>query len=327
MNVLKSEKTVAKEFRESLQGISVQGLLAADILYDCSESRVAWKESLPTKEALAKALPFWWAQEAQSLLPEAASDLLRTQKQRLQSDWQVVSTKLPTTSFDQYTYNWFLVGTRTFYFTHQDTPDDIDPYECIALVPFADYFNHAEHGCSVHFSPECYSFSADRVIQEGEEVFISYGNHSNDFLLAEYGFCLETNQWDVVSLDSVLSPLFDEERRRLLEEADFWEHYTLDVDSVCYRTQVAVRLLSMPSELWCVSMKSGFNEEDEYQELADHTLANILEVFLERIYGKMEELRSLDSRLTCEKDVLTRRWTQILSLVNTGLHRLRNHEN
>ncbi|CAI4214496.1 unnamed protein product [Parascedosporium putredinis] len=40
----------------------------------------------------------------------------------------------------------------------------------------------------------------------GEEVYICYGRHSGDFLLAEYGFSPDENAWDEVSLDEVVEP-------------------------------------------------------------------------------------------------------------------------
>ena len=64
-------------------------------------------------------------------------------------------------------------------------------------------------GCDVTFSPSGYTICADRDIAPGEEVSISYGNHSNDFLLAEYGFILAENRWDEIRLDDILIELID----------------------------------------------------------------------------------------------------------------------
>ncbi|GBG32761.1 Histone-lysine N-methyltransferase setd3 [Hondaea fermentalgiana] len=41
---------------------------------------------------------------------------------------------------------------------------------------------------------------------KGEEAFNSYGRRSNSFLLLEYGFCLENNEWDSYKLTVRLDP-------------------------------------------------------------------------------------------------------------------------
>ena len=71
-------------------------------------------------------------------------------------------------------------------------------------------------------------------IESGEEVFTSYGSHSNDFLMAECkdhemnqlqdqpssysldGFILQNNQWDSVPLDDILLPMLSEDSQRAL---------------------------------------------------------------------------------------------------------------
>mmetsp|Transcript_34752 Transcript_34752/g.55712 ORF Transcript_34752/g.55712 Transcript_34752/m.55712 type:complete len:543 (+) Transcript_34752:854-2482(+) len=42
--------------------------------------------------------------------------------------------------------------------------------------------------------------SGKNSYQKGHEVFNSYGRRSNRFLLLEYGFCLENNEWDTYEL-------------------------------------------------------------------------------------------------------------------------------
>lgn len=66
----------------------------------------------------------------------------------------------------------------------------------MALNPFADCFNHADEGCKVEYGPIGFKISSDRVYEKDEEIYISYGSHSNDFLLVEYRFILLENKWD-----------------------------------------------------------------------------------------------------------------------------------
>lgn len=324
-DVLRTERTVPKKLRESTEGISVQGLLAIDILLDNSESCLTWKSSLPSRDTLMKTIPFWWDPALQALLPEAASKLLSSQKRKLRSDWELVTTKLPSVLYDDFEYDWFIVGTRTFYYTYPDAGDDLDPDECLALLPIADYFNHADVGCTVNFSSNLYTFSTNQRFTKDEQIFISYGNHTNDFLLAEYGFCLAENQWDSVCLDLILLPYFNEESKETLKSADYWGNYTLDATSVCYRTEVALRLLCMPTEAWRQSLNNVFDIRDEIRSATDDLLLGALQSYASTVREKVHRVSLLDHRHEFQKMVLIMRWKQILRLVDAACTKLQSH--
>ena len=164
-----------------------------------------------------------WDPSLQSLLPTTAHKLLLNQQRKLKLDWAAVSTAYPNIKYEEYVYRWLLIGTRTFYFLsplpahrklHPKNRDD-----CLAQSPFSDYFNHtsSRSACDVSFSASGYTFTTLAKIKKGEEVYISYGNHSNDFLLAEYGFILPEeggeNQWDEVLLDAFMLRLFSAKQK------------------------------------------------------------------------------------------------------------------
>jgi len=93
-----------------------------------------------------------------------------------------------------------------------------------ALVPFADCLNHINvqtkydlwnkresvklkkddedmDAClsSDHVYFRLYP-TGENSYSKGREVFNSYGRRSNRFLLLEYGFCLECNEWDAYDI-------------------------------------------------------------------------------------------------------------------------------
>ncbi len=78
---------------------------------------------------------------------------------------------------------------RTFYWTAPGTKNTPVPDDCMALNPFADYFSHTDEGRKVKYAPPGFKIFSDRVC----EMYISSGNHSVDFLLAEDGFILSDN--------------------------------------------------------------------------------------------------------------------------------------
>ena len=85
------------------------------------------------------------------------SGLLNLQKKKLERDYSFVHDAFPEISRQDYTYNWLLVNTRTFY--HLLTADTrkkgrqrrLPPVardDCMALCPLADCFNHSDEGVS-----------------------------------------------------------------------------------------------------------------------------------------------------------------------------------
>jgi hypothetical protein len=213
-------------------------------------------------------MPLLYTPSLQSLLPPAALALLTNQKTKLATDWAAVSKAFPDLQYKTYLHNWLIVNTRTFYFVSPKTKPKNVPKnrdDCMALNPFADYFNHTSPNaptccnvCSTSTSPlspltpislkqDIYhklthsqvAFTAagytittrphpTPTIPAGSEIHISYGNHSNDFLLAEYGFIMSENEHDLISLDDLLLPLFSASQKAPLEEKGFLGNYVLD---------------------------------------------------------------------------------------------------
>jgi hypothetical protein len=291
---------------------------------DTSEVRALWRAVLPTKEDFEESMPLMWHPLLQALLPPASLSLLENQKKKLSLDWTTVSTAFPTLSYDHYLYNWLIVNTRTFYYTSPKikTKNPLNRDDCLALIPFADYFNHADVGSVVTFSPSGYKICTDRQIEKGEELYISYGNHSNDFLLAEYGFILDENKWDEISLDELILPLFSKEQKHQLKEAGFLGNFALDRETVCYRIQVALRLLYMTSNRWQRLVANGLEDEDKHQEAVDKILLKTLKAHLDSVHERLKQVKVLHCGLSSQRDTLSRRWKQIHLLLTTAISRI-----
>ena len=72
--------------------------------------------------------------------------LLAKQKAKLMKDFAHVRSSVPNLSFESYRYHWLLVNTRSFYYDLLPGKKPKSRYDCMVLCPFADYFNHADHG-------------------------------------------------------------------------------------------------------------------------------------------------------------------------------------
>lgn len=326
-SALRTLLTVPKQLSKAIGSITVNGLLAAELALDTSDVHGPWRAVLPTKDDFQQSMPVMWHASLQALLPPASATILEKQKKKIAVDWAAVSAAFPDLAYDHYLYNWLLVSTRTFYFTSpkiKNKPKPLSRDDCLALIPLADLFNHADVGCEVTFSPSGYSISADEDIAAGQEVYISYGHHSNDFLLVEYGFILEENQWDEILLDEIILPLLSDAQKAQLEELAFLGKYVLGQDAVCYRTQVALMLMCMPVGRWEREMMHGFGTEEKEQAEADAILLKVMKPYLASVQAKIKEVEALGAGvgLESQRETLVRRWKQIRKLLVDGVSRL-----
>lgn len=227
---------------------------------------------------------------------------------------------------------WLIVNTRAFYYTPPEgkaeanaNKEAIDPDDCLALVPLADCFNHADVGCEENFSSAGYKIRvADHPVEKGEEIYVSYGNHSNDFLLVEYAFLPAENRWDEIALDEILLPLFSEPEKRILKKADFLGDFKLDrqTTTCCHRTQVAMRLISsMTQRMWKRRLAKGFEsefEDDAYQWQVNRVLLRALTEYSSVVQERLQQIAALNDGLPSQRDTLSRRWEQISELLAAG---------
>ena len=273
---------------------------------------------VPSQEDMSSCVPLAWEDLSilQPYLPASAKSILSKQQAKFEKDWQVVSRAFPSLTREKYLYHWLLVNTRTFYHENPRTAK-LRKDDRMILQPVADLFNHADvSGCEVAFSPASFTITAERDFEEGEEVYICYGKHTNDFLLVEYGFVLDENRWDEVCLDDVVLDEMSEDQKELLDQKGFLGNYVLDDRTPgCYRTQVALRLLCVPVNKWEELVDTGEDGGEAVQNKVDKLFVKILKKYLVRIERMVPELEEMNAGLECQRGVLIKRWIQIRGLV------------
>lgn len=263
--------------------------------------------------------------------------LLTAQRSKLEKDYLSIHS-LPTFSHlpkPLFTHAWLLVSTRTFYWEYPDLPpahprlpkkrSNLTADDCYAMVPFMDYFNHSPRGCDPAHDRSGYSVTADRDYSAGEEVCVSYGSHTNDFLLAEYGFILEENACDALALDHIILPQLSAAQLATLKEDGFCANYTLSPSAssspaaaaaaaICHRTQAVLRLLTLPHRRYAAFV-SGTDDSAADQARVDAYLLGLLVKYERQVMEILEEVEGLDETASEQKDVLGRRWRQIRRIV------------
>ncbi|KAI0099818.1 SET domain-containing protein [Nemania sp. FL0031] len=329
-NCLRTLSTVPKGRLRKLSetNISVQGILAADLALDTSARYAPWDAVVPRAEDFV-GMPLTWHADLQALLPHHGRELLAKQGAKFARDWDAVVAAFPELAKRKdgrhvYTHAWLLVNSRTFYYLNAAlkrrrgaTKDDH-----LTLQPVADLFNHTdEGGCHVAFGGDGFAFRATRAYRKGDEVRICYGRHGGDFLLVEYGFVMAPNCWDEVALDEVVLERFDEEQRERLEEAGFLGRYVLDRETVCHRTQVALRLLCCKVGEW-MRFVSGNDDGEESQGAVDVLLLELLREYRRRVEEMVERIQRVEVGVQQQRDILTERWRQAHSLLDTRIANL-----
>lgn len=327
--------------------MSVHGLLAADIALNVSansEKYAKWDAVVPSWHDIQQSMPLTWPPTLQSLLPPAAQQVFANQRKNFDRDWNIVSHAMPfppglgcvrpSCSRHEYLYAWLLVNTRTFYYVTPQTKK-LPKEDHMVLQPVADLFNHTDKdGCTVVYHPaDSYSFNTTKSYRKGEEVYISYGPHHNDFLLVEYGFVLNANIWDEVRLDAAILPCLSQRQKASLEDIGFLGNYVLDKDTVCHRTHVALRLMlaemhdSISIDHWHEFVE-GIDDGEADAEKVDAVLVLLLRDYESTVADKSKALKSLaleadtNTLNSSRRATLLLRWGQISQLIKDTIKRI-----
>jgi hypothetical protein len=259
---------------------------------------------LPTQADFAASTPFMWPKELHEYLTSTAYRILKSQQDKFRREWDIVVKAFPKLDQSEYMYHWFIVNTRTFLYETVE----MEKYrweDKLCLLPAADLFNHSIGGCKVTWwDDEGYVITTDRTYHRGEELFISYGEHSNDFLLVEYGFLIPQNPYDEVGLDEVIMPKLGKAQQDALAQQGFLGDYKFHTNTgPCVRTQAAISQIQehkLP------------NAENQSATVLGDLLRELLTVsrqMRQRLYG-------LHIGETTHRDLLIQRWVQVEHIVS-----------
>lgn len=293
--------------------MSIHGLLAAQLTFHGPES-IGWVKTVPTYLEFKESMPFLWPDELQQLLPREARDVALEHKSRFDNDWTRFHAAYPETSCEAYALGWTLVTTRAFYY---ETPDLllVPWHDRVALLPAADLFNHASSGCSVMFSPDCYTVTTDKKYKAGAEVCTSYGDLSNDTLLADYGFIMNENEWDRLCLDDVILPRLNETQRLALKANGYLGEYMLQAETKrSANIWIALRVLVAQKKPLQWNKYVNAQEDDERTlQQASKLLVAVLEDYATLVKRTQAAVHALAPTTGSEsqRDVLRRRWDQL----------------
>ncbi|KAI5306701.1 hypothetical protein KEM56_007554 [Ascosphaera pollenicola] len=285
--------------------------------------------------------------------------ILSRQESRLLRSRDSVLAAIPHADWETFLYYWLIINTRCFYYDGSMVGEgdprsqgkSLDDNDSIAMMPFADYFNHTNKpGCKAQFDGQHYTFlttkrhgmidsqisvkrrHAQVLIElhdaaKGDELFVSYGQHPNDFLWAEYGFFLDENSSDVLYLDDII---LNDLSQADIEELEGWQYlgnYQLFAGEVCYRTEMAACLKYMPRDDWRAYVY-GENTKSADERKTAQVIKEWICKYLEECEAALKALTSQGhnvDRPKTEADVdfraelCIKRWKQIKDLCRKTL--------
>ena len=151
-------------------------------------------------------------------------------KEDMKSDYNKLCKYLP--DFKQFSYQKFcearlLISSRIFGISINDTKTDV-------LAPFADLLNHKRPRQTQWYYDdrlESFVIQATEDIQEGSEIFDSYGKKTNARFLLNYGFCLDDNDTSEYIMRITFNenyPLFEEKKNFFQNEYELVRSFNLN---------------------------------------------------------------------------------------------------
>lgn len=123
------------------------------ILWPKELGGLTWPESPdPNLASLPNFLPPCISGQWNSILPGSRikayesehQNLIAMQEHRLRKSWENVIAVVPDTDWRTFSYYWLILNTRSFYWVAPDQEPPEDRNNAMGLLPFADYFNHAD---------------------------------------------------------------------------------------------------------------------------------------------------------------------------------------
>ncbi|CDO94065.1 unnamed protein product [Kluyveromyces dobzhanskii CBS 2104] len=281
--------------------------------------------SIPTKWRLTRS-----DQNSKTLLdclPTASS----THEQRISElvlhDWATIKPVLqkwteqfpsPIASMDDFflyfVHIYFIINSRCLY---MEVPSKSDVRDFFTMVPFVDYLNHV-NDVGLHCFPSINKFKkssyglgefsirvgSHRYDREGDEIFLNYGAHSNDFLLAEYGFSTSNNGWNYIDLTPEICSMFtDPKDIAFLDSLGYWQDYTLSKGEISYRTLVAISLLVCKDHRKTEKFSLGYISENYFEPETSDLIKPLLQNMKLQYISQVQKIRQLEGDAWCKRNL------------------------
>lgn len=233
--------------------------------------------------------PLTWSSGTERL-PKTAREHAARMAERYERDRGVVralvekayAPKLVEAIMGRFLEAFLLINLRCLY---MEIPESSSSESNFTMAPYVDFINHsAQDHCELLVHPlKGFSVSCGAVgYSPGDEVLLSYGPHSNEFLAIEYGFVLEENPWNDVDVTLEVEARVSPAQREFLETRGYWGDYTVRHSGPSFRTEVALAVMQvgdgrLATDRALKSYMDGVTEGVVFRSRSRQVLAAILE--------------------------------------------------
>lgn len=190
------------ENSEFLNNSSLATLFTIFLVQEIKEfERSSFLEYIQTLPENFNQHPLYMTDRCVQLLPKFYSKSLDAQNECMSSSFRAMCSlnNRKSTSFEIFKFAWLAVHTRTVFYASEEGAKDM------ALAPYLDLFNHSPEPNTRTFydkNTRSYVISSIQRIKRFDQVFISYGNHSNHTLWLDYGFTpIQHNPFNQIQLE------------------------------------------------------------------------------------------------------------------------------
>ncbi|EDK40262.2 hypothetical protein PGUG_04360 [Meyerozyma guilliermondii ATCC 6260] len=268
-------------------------------LYICLEKKrkensfwCAFISSLPKLEELDFA-PIVWEVESEltgskaadffELLPRSSRNHAKKVSVRFNEDYTAVSEFLTAAKSEplnkmEFLWAWMCINSRCLYMSFPSSKAEADNF---TLAPYVDFLNHdCDEKCAIKIDSRGFSVISCVDHAAGQELLFSYGPHSNEFLLCEYAFTMETNKWNNLDVSHHIEGIMNDAQKSFLREQGYYGDYTIsETGGISFRTQVALATIQEREPAQSRRLNSliqGYNDGESYKSVSKSLIRRIL---------------------------------------------------
>lgn len=219
-------------------------------------------------------------------LPKSTARHSEKVYERFMGDYNVVKSLVDTKSqksilpIDLFLWAWMCINSRCLY---MDLPLSKNSSDSFTMAPYVDFLNHScEDQCQLKIDGLGFQVYTSTAYNTNDQLYLSYGPHSNDFLLCEYGFVIPSeNKWNDLDISDMIILLLKENQSEFLKANNYYGEYTINIESgVSFRTEVALATLQEPypeTSRKLQALVNGYSDGAVYQKNSNTLLKKILE--------------------------------------------------
>lgn len=238
------------------------------------------------------------------MLPRSARKHADSVVARFEKDYLVVTQKIPNSSTlicrEDFLWAWMCINSRCLY---MEMPQSKDANDNFTMAPYVDFLNHLnDDQCGIKIDTLGFHVVTSCNYLPGEELYFSYGPHSNEFLFCEYGFSLRENKWNYIDISDFIVPLLRPAHVDFLKKTGYYGEYTVNSSGMSFRTEIALAVLQEGSPEDSRKLKAfidGFSDGLIYTTKLRELLNRILQKLIndcERKLSSHEEYEEKTSK-------------------------------